>query len=195
MVTGAADDDPSGIATYSVAGAQLGTALLWTSLLTWPLMAAVQSMCARIGMVTGRGLASTFHTKFPRPVLAVVAGALFLANTINIGADLAGMADAMELLTRINSHYWVVAFAAFITWATIRLRYIVLANVLKWLALFLFAYVVTAFYLHPDWSTVLHDTAIPAVPHSGAAWATLVAILGTTISPYLFFWQASQEVE
>ncbi|PYO80668.1 MAG: iron transporter [Gemmatimonadetes bacterium] len=195
VVTGAADDDPSGIATYSVAGAQLGTALLWTSLLTWPLMAAVQSMCARIGMVTGRGLASTFHTKFPRPVLAVVAGALFLANTINIGADLAGMADAMELLTRINSHYWVVAFAAFITWATIRLRYIVLANVLKWLALFLFAYVVTAFYLHPDWSTVLHDTAIPAVPHSGAAWATLVAILGTTISPYLFFWQASQEVE
>ena len=163
--------------------------------IAWPLMAAVQSMCARIGMVTGRGLASTFHTKFPRPVLAVVAGALFLANTINIGADLAGMADAMELLTRINSHYWVVAFAAFITWATIRLRYIVLANVLKWLALFLFAYVVTAFYLHPDWSTVLHDTAIPAVPHSGAAWATLVAILGTTISPYLFFWQASQEVE
>src|SRR5438552_4419509 len=158
-------------------------------------MAAFQSLCARIGMLTGRGLASTFHTKFPRPVLAVVAGALFLANTINIGADLAGMADAMELLTRINSHYWVVAFAAFITWATIRLRYIVLANVLKWLALFLFAYVVTAFYLHPDWSTVLHDTAIPAVPHSGAAWATLVAILGTTISPYLFFWQASQEVE
>ena len=195
VVTGAADDDPSGIATYSVAGAQLGTALLWTSLLTWPLMAAVQSMCARIGMVTGRGLASTFHTKFPRRVLAIVAGALFLANTINIGADLAGMADAMELLTAINSHLWVVAFAAFITWATIRLRYIALAHVLKWLALFLLAYVVTAFYLHPDWSPVLHDSVIPAVPHSRAAWATLVAILGTTISPYLFFWQASQEVE
>ena len=195
VVTGAADDDPSGIATYSVAGAQLGTALLWTSLLTWPLMAAVQSMCARIGMVTGRGLASTFHTKFPRRVLAIVAGALFLANTINIGADLAGMADAMELLTAINSHLWVVAFAAFITWATIRLRYIALAHVLKWLALFLLAYVVTAFYLRPDWSPVLHDSVIPAVPHSRAAWATLVAILGTTISPYLFFWQASQEVE
>src|SRR5438552_18073243 len=108
-------------------------------------MAAVQSMCARIGMVTGRGLASTFHTKFPRPVLAVVAGALFLANTINIGADFAGMADAMELFTRINSICWVVAFAAFITCATLRLRYIVLANVRKRLELSLFAYVVTAF--------------------------------------------------
>ena len=195
VITGAADDDPSGIATYSVAGAQLGTALLWTSLLTWPLMAAVQAMCARIGMVTGRGLASTFHTKFPRPLLAVVAAALFIANTINIGADLRGMADAMELLTTISSHYWVVAFAAFITWATIRLRYIALANVLKWLALFLFAYVVTAFYLRPNWTALLHDSVIPALPRTGSAWATLVAILGTTISPYLFFWQASQEVE
>src|SRR5205823_4170422 len=134
VITGAADDDPSGIATYSVAGAQLGTALLWTSIVTWPLMAAVEAMCARIGMVTGHGLASTFRTKFPRSVLAIVAGALFVANTINIGADLAGMADAMELLTAITSHFWVVSFAAFITWATIRLRYAVLANVLKWLA-------------------------------------------------------------
>lgn len=195
VVSGAADDDPSGIATYSIAGAQLGTTMLWTSLVTWPLMAAVQMMCARIGMVTGRGLASTFHTKFPRPVLAVVAGALFLANTINIGADLAGMADATALLTAISSHFWVVAFAAFITWATIRLRYIALARVLEWLALILLAYVVTAFYLRPDWSGVLRNTVIPTIPHSRAAWATLVAILGTTISPYLFFWQASEEVE
>ncbi len=195
VVSGAADDDPSGIATYSIAGAQLGTTLLWTSLVTWPLMAAVQAMCARIGMVTGRGLASTFHTKFPRPVLAVVAGALFLANTINIGADLAGMADAMALLTAISSHFWVVAFAAFITWATIRLRYIALARVLEWLALVLLAYVVTAFYLRPDWSAVLRNAVIPTMPDSRAAWATLVAILGTTISPYLFFWQASEEVE
>jgi NRAMP (natural resistance-associated macrophage protein)-like metal ion transporter len=195
VVSGAADDDPSGIATYSIAGAQLGTTLLWTALVTWPLMAAVQAMCARIGMVTGRGLASTFHTKFPRPVLAVVAGALFLANTINIGADLAGMADAMALLTAISSHFWVVAFAAFITWATIRLRYIALARVLEWLALVLLAYVVTAFYLRPDWSAVLHDAVIPTMPRSRVAWATLVAILGTTISPYLFFWQASEEVE
>ena len=195
VITGAADDDPSGIATYSVAGAQLGTALLWTSIVTWPLMAAVEAMCARIGMVTGHGLASTFRTKFPRSLLAIVAGALFVANTINIGADLAGMADAMELLTAITSHFWVVSFAAFITWATIRLRYAVLANVLKWLALFLFAYVVTAIRLHPDWSAVLRASVIPAIPNTRTAWATLVAILGTTISPYLFFWQASQEVE
>ena len=176
VITGAADDDPSGIATYSVAGAQLGTALLWTSIVTWPLMAAVEAMCARIGMVTGHGLASTFRTKFPRSLLAIVAGALFVANTINIGADLAGMADAMELLTAITSHFWVVSFAAF-------------------MALFLFAYVVTAIRLRPDWSAVLRDLVIPAVPNTRTAWATLVAILGTTISPYLFFWQASQEVE
>jgi NRAMP (natural resistance-associated macrophage protein)-like metal ion transporter len=195
LVTGAADDDPSGIATYSVAGAQFGTALLWTSVVTWPLMAAVQSMCARIGMVTGRGLASTLRAKFPRSILATVAAALFLANTINIGADLAGMADAMKLLTKIDSRLWVMAFGIFIGWATVRLRYIALANVLKWLALVLFAYVITAIRLHPDWSSILGKTLMPTLPHGRSAWATLVAILGTTISPYLFFWQASQEVE
>ncbi|HEY3114319.1 MAG TPA: divalent metal cation transporter [Gemmatimonadaceae bacterium] len=195
VVTGAADDDPSGIATYSVAGAQLGTTLLWTALITWPLMAAVQSMCARIGMVTGHGLASTFRTKFPRSVLVGVAGSLMLANTINIGADLTGMGDAMELLTNVHSHLWVIGFGVFIAWATIRLRYIMLANFLKWLALVLFAYVFTAIHLHPDWSSVLNATVIPRLPQGRAAWATLVAILGTTISPYLFFWQASQEVE
>lgn len=158
-------------------------------------MAAVQSMCARIGMVTGRGLASTFRSKFPRPLLVVAAGALFLANTINIGADLVGMADAMQLLTRITSHLWVFAFGIFITWATIRLHYIVLARALEWLALFLLAYVFASFYLHPNWTAVLHSTVTPKLPNSRAAWATLVAILGTTISPYLFFWQASQEVE
>ena len=195
VVTGAADDDPSGIATYSVAGAQLGTALLWTSLITWPLMAAVQSMCARIGMVTGHGLASTFRTKFPRSVLVGVAGLLTLANTINIGADLTGMGDAMELLTNVHSHLWVIGFGLLIAWATIRLRYIVLANSLKWLALVLFAYVFTAIRLHPDWSSVVNAAVLPRLPQGRAAWATLVAILGTTISPYLFFWQASQEVE
>src|SRR5207248_3545000 len=157
--------------------------------------AAVEAQCPLTGMATGPGLASTFRTKFPRSLLAIVAGPLFVANTINIGADLAGMADAMELLTAITSHFWVVSFAAFITWATIRLRYAVLANVLKWLALFLFAYVVTAIRLHPDWSAVLRASVIPAIPNTRTAWSTLVAILGTTISPYLFFWQASQEVE
>lgn len=195
IVTGAADDDPSGIATYSIAGAQLGTTLLWTSLITWPLMAAVQSMCARIGMVTGTGLATALRGKFPRAVLAIACGALFIANTINIGADLSGMADAMSLLTHVSSHVWVVVAGVGIGWATVRLRYVLFASILRWLALVLLVYVVTAFYLHPDWKSVAKATFIPSLPHGRAAWATLVAILGTTISPYLFFWQASEEVE
>jgi NRAMP (natural resistance-associated macrophage protein)-like metal ion transporter len=195
VITGAADDDPSGIATYSVAGAQYGTSLLWTALVTWPLMAAVQTMCARIGMVTGRGLMGALRKKFPRSVLVVACGALFIANTINIGSDLSGMADAAELLTHISSHVWVVAFGVLIAWATVRLRYLVIASVLKWLALVLFAYVVTALIEGPNWSVVAHDTFLPSMPREPGAWAMVVAILGTTISPYLFFWQASQEVE
>ena len=195
IITGAADDDPSGIATYSVAGAQFGTALLWTALFTWPLMIAVQTMCARIGMVTGRGIAGALRHKFPRSVLLIAAVALFTANTINVGADLAGMADAAELLTRVNSHVWVIVFGVGIAIAPIRLRYAMLASGLKWLALSLVAYVITALYVGPDWSVVAHDTFIPRIPQIGGARATLVAILGTTISPYLFFWQASQEVE
>lgn len=195
LITGAADDDPSGIATYSVAGAQLGTGLLWTALLTWPLMAAVESMCARIGMVTGRGLMGALRRKFPRRVLAPVAAALLVANTINIGADLAGMADAAELLVGVNSHVWVILFGVGIAWATIRLRYGMIARVLKWLGLALFAYVITGIYVRPPWGEVLRGAFIPSVPSTRDGWATLVAILGTTISPYLFFWQASQEVE
>lgn len=195
IITGAADDDPSGIATYSVAGAQFGTGLLWTALLTWPLMAAVQTMCARIGMVTGRGLMSALRRKFPRPLLLTACGALFIANTINIGSDLSGMADAAELLTRVSSHIWVVLFGVLIAFATVRLRYIMIANVLKWLALVLFAYVITAFIIGPHWKLVAHDTFVPSMPRKPGAWAMVVAILGTTISPYLFFWQASQEVE
>ncbi len=195
IVTGAADDDPSGIATYSIAGAQYGTALLWTALFTWPLMIAVQTMCARIGMVTGQGIAGALRHKFPRPVLLIAAVALFLANTINVGADLTGMADAAELLTGVNSHVWVIVLGVAIAFATIRLRYATIANGLKWLALVLVAYVITALYVGPTWSIVAHDTFIPQMPKLGGAWATLVAILGTTISPYLFFWQASQEVE
>src|SRR5512142_604848 len=195
LITGAADDDPSGIATYSVAGAQFGTALLWTALLTWPLMAAVQMMCARIGMVTGTGLMTALRRKFPRPLLAGAAMLLLLANTINIGADLSGMADAAELLTGVNSHLWVILFGAGVAWATIQLRYAVIARVLKWLALVLFVYVVAAIHLGPDWGQVARAAFIPSRPLGSAGWATLVAILGTTISPYLFFWQASQEVE
>jgi NRAMP (natural resistance-associated macrophage protein)-like metal ion transporter len=195
IVTGAADDDPSGIATYSIAGAQLGTKLLWTALLTWPLMAAVQMMCARIGKVTGRGLAGNLKQRFPKWLLLVVVVFLLIANTINIAADLAGMADAASMLSGISSRWFVVAFALLISWATIRLKYQQIANVLKWLVLVLFAYPVTAFVVGADWGQVLHATLIPSMPHTRNEWATLVAILGTTISPYLFFWQASEEVE
>jgi len=195
VVAGAADDDPSGIATYSSAGAALGTSLLWTALITWPLMAAVQFMCARIGMVTGRGLAGAFHHKLPRPLIAIAACALFIANTINVGADLSGMADAAQMFTGINSHYLVLIFGIAIAFATIQFRYHQIATILKWLALVLFAYVITALIVGPNWKSVLHDTFIPSLPHGHQGWQTLVAILGTTISPYLFFWQASQEVE
>ena len=195
VITGAADDDPSGIATYSIAGAQLGTSLLWTAFLTWPLMAAVQMMCARIGMVTGEGLAGALRKRFPRPLLILMAVTLLVANTVNIGADLAGMADAAEMLTGVNSHYFVVLFGVGIAVATIRLRYRQIASILTWLALTLFAYVITAFLIHPHWSAVVHDALVPSLPKGREAWATLVAILGTTISPYLFFWQTSQEVE
>jgi NRAMP (natural resistance-associated macrophage protein)-like metal ion transporter len=195
VVTGAADDDPSGIATYSIAGAQFGTALLWMAPFTWPLTIAVQTMCARIGMVTGRGIAGALRQKFPRPVLVIAAIALFIANTINVGADLTGMADAASLLTGVNARIWVIILGLGIAVATIRLSYAAIANTLKWLALVLVAYVITALYLHPQWSVVAHDTFIPSIPSVGGAWGTVVAILGTTISPYLFFWQASQEVE
>jgi NRAMP (natural resistance-associated macrophage protein)-like metal ion transporter len=195
VITGAADDDPSGIATYSIAGAQLGTRLLWTSLVTWPLMAAVQMMCARIGMVTGEGLASGLLRKMPRWVCIIFVFALLGANTINVGADLSGMADAAELLTGWNSHIFVVLFAAAIAFVAVRFRYQQIASVLKWLVMSLGAYVITAFLVHPDWRSVLHDTLVPSWPPDSASWGMIVAILGTTISPYLFFWQAAQEVE
>jgi Mn2+/Fe2+ NRAMP family transporter len=195
LVAGAADDDPSGIATYSIAGAQLGTSILWTAPLTWPLMAAVQMMCARIGMVTGRGLMAGLRRKFPRWLVVACAGALLVANTINVGADLSGMADAAELFSGISSHYWVMAFAVLLAWATIQFHYRSIARVLKWLALVLLAYVFAAVPLRPDWGAVARATFVPRLPATREGWSTLVAILGTTISPYLFFWQASQEVE
>jgi NRAMP (natural resistance-associated macrophage protein)-like metal ion transporter len=195
LITGAADDDPSGIATYSIAGAQFGTAFLWTAFITWPLMACVQFMCARIGMVTGMGLGDALRKKGPRWLLFMGAVALLAANTINVGADLSAMADAGEMLTGINSHIYVVTFGVGIAYATIRFRYHQIAMIMKWLAAVLFGYVITAFIAGPDWLSVVRDTFVPSWPTNHAAWENLVAILGTTISPYLFFWQASQEVE
>jgi len=195
VTTGAADDDPSGIATYSITGAQLGTTLLWTALITWPLMAAVQFMCARIGMVTGTGLGDALGKKVPRSLLIIGALALLAVNSINVGADLLGMADAAAMLTGITSHAFVLLFGIGIAIATIRIRYHRIAAILKWLALSLFAYVITAFIVGPNWWNILHDTFVPTLPRSHDAWQSLVALLGTTISPYLFFWQTSQEVE
>jgi NRAMP (natural resistance-associated macrophage protein)-like metal ion transporter len=195
IITGAADDDPSGIATYSIAGAQFGGTLLWTALATWPLMAAVQTMCARVGMVTGQGLMSALRLRFPRKILVVAAAALFIANTLNVGSDLSGMADAAEMLTGISSHIYVVVFAIALGWATIRVPYQAIARILKWLALVLVAYILAAFSLHPRWSEIFAVTFTPRIPESRDGWGTIVAILGTTISPYLFFWQASNEVE
>lgn len=195
VITGAADDDPSGIATYSIAGAQFGTSMLWTAMLTWPLMAAVQMMCARIGMVRGEGLASAFQKKLPRSLLVTFTLALLVANTINIAADLAGMADAAEMLTGVNSLLYVVLFGIAIAIAMVKLNYRQIASVLKWLALVLFAYVITAIHIGPDWGQVLRKAFTPTLPQGKAGWGMLVAILGTTISPYLFYWQASEEVE
>jgi NRAMP (natural resistance-associated macrophage protein)-like metal ion transporter len=195
IITGAADDDPSGIATYSMAGATLGTAMLWTALITWPLMATVQMMCARIGMVKGMGLMQALREKLPKPVIIIFSLALFIANTINIGADLLGMADAAQMLLGINAGIAVTLFGVVITVSSIKCNYQQIARFLKWMALALFAYVITGFVIHPNWRAVLHDAVIPSLPHGHKALGMLTAIFGTTISPYLFVWQASQEVE
>ena len=176
-------------------GAQLGTSVLWTAFITWPLIAAIQMVCARIGIVTGTGLARALGEKFPRPLVATVALALLITNTITVGADLSAMADASEMLSGVISHYYVVLFGVAIGLGTILFRYRRIVNVLKWFALSLLAYMLTAFVVHPDWNAVLHETFLPTWPTGHAAWAGLVAILGATISPYLFFWQASMELE
>lgn len=195
LITGAADDDPSGISTYSVAGASYGYATLWTALLSFPLMAAIQLMCARLGMVTGSGLASVIRTRYPRWVLWSACALVIIANVFNIGADLGGMADAMQMITGIHAYYWTPFFAALITGLLLWTSYRLMARVFKWLTLVLFAYVITAFLAHPDWSAVLRSTFIPHIEWTKDYLAVLVGILGTTISPYLFFWQAAQEVE
>jgi NRAMP (natural resistance-associated macrophage protein)-like metal ion transporter len=195
LITGAADDDPSGISTYSVAGASFGYAPLWTALFSFPLMTAVQLMCARLGMVTGRGLAGVLRRNYPPWVLWGACTLLIVANVVNIGADLGGMAEATEMVTGINSLVWIPVYAVLITSLLFWTSYRVIARVFKWLTLVLFAYVIAAFLAHPDWSAVLRSTFVPHVEWSSAYLATFVGILGTTISPYLFFWQASQEVE
>jgi NRAMP (natural resistance-associated macrophage protein)-like metal ion transporter len=195
LITGAADDDPSGIATYSISGAAFGYGLLWTALFCFPLMAAVQLMCSRLGMVTGRGLAAVVRRRYSRWVLWGACLLLIVANVINIAADLGGMADATRMVTGIPAAWLTPVFAVAIVGALFWTSYRFLARVFKWLTLVLFAYVITAFLAHPDWWAVLRATFVPDIRWSGEYLSVLVGILGTSISPYLFFWQAAQEVE
>jgi NRAMP (natural resistance-associated macrophage protein)-like metal ion transporter len=195
LITGAADDDPSGISTYSVAGAAYGYGTLWIALLTFPLMAAVQLMCARLGMVTGRGLAAAVRVYYPRWVLWGACSILVIANIINICADLGGMAEATQLITGIRPLIWIPVYAFFILGLLFWTSYKLIAKIFKWLTLVLFAYVFASFYAHVDWRHALAVTFVPHLEWSRGFLAVLVAILGTTISPYLFFWQAAEEVE
>jgi NRAMP (natural resistance-associated macrophage protein)-like metal ion transporter len=195
LITGAADDDPSGISTYSVTGAAFGYAPLWTALFSFPLMTAVQMMCARLGMVTGEGLAGVIRRRYPKWVLWTACALLLIANTVNIGADLGGMGKVSEMVTGIPSYYWTAFYALLIGSFLVWWSYYTIARIFKWLTLALFAYVLAALLAKPDWPAVLRSTFIPHIEWSAAYWATLVGIFGTTISPYLFFWQASQEVE
>ena len=195
LVTGASDDDPSGIATYSIAGAVHGYLFLWTAVITFPLMAAIQLVCARIGLVTGRGLAGTVRQHYPRPLIAGACLILLVANVFNIAADLGGMAEAAAMLTGLPALPFVVVFGVGITVITVYTSYATFAQTLKWLTAVLFAYVAAAFLAHPHWPAVLMATVVPDFHWTRRFVSTLVGILGTTISPYLFFWQATQEVE
>jgi NRAMP (natural resistance-associated macrophage protein)-like metal ion transporter len=195
LVTGASDDDPSGITTYSVAGAAYGYGLLWTAVVTFPLMAAIQLVCARIGLVTGLGLAGAVRNYYPRPLLFGACAILLVANIFNIAADLGGMAEAAAMLTGLPALPFVVVFGVAITVVTVYTSYATFARSLKWLTAVLFAYIAAAILARPDWSAVLRATLVPTFHWNERSVSTLVGILGTTISPYLFFWQASQEVE
>jgi NRAMP (natural resistance-associated macrophage protein)-like metal ion transporter len=195
LISGASDDDPSGIGTYAIAGAQLGYQPLWTALVTFPLMTAVQFICAKIGLVTGRGIAGALRKHYPRVLLYPVVLALLVANTINVGADLLAIAAGINLLAPISISAMMVPLAFLIVALQVWGSYRFIEKTFKWLTLSLFAYVGAAFLARPQWSEALRGTVLPRVHFDSAFLATLVAILGTTISPYLFFWQASQEVE
>jgi NRAMP (natural resistance-associated macrophage protein)-like metal ion transporter len=195
LVTGAADDDPSGISTYSQAGAAFGYGLLWTALLSFPLMCAVQLMCARLGLVTRRGFASVLRKHYPPWLLWFACGLLLVGNTINIAADLSGMAAGAELLTHIDRGWFVPVFAIVILLFLMFGSYSLLLKIFKWLTLVLFAYVIAAFLAKPSWVAVAKGTFLPQISFTKDYLFTFVAIFGTTISPYLFFWQAAQEVE
>ncbi len=196
LVTGASDDDPSGIATYSQAGAQFGTATLWTVILTFPLMAAVQEMCARIGLVTSKGLAGNLRNNYPKPVLYAMILFTFPAVILNIAADIAGMGAVAKLIfPSVPVYFFTVGFTAILMLLIIYLPYQKMATFLKYLSLFLLLYIIVPFLSKQDWGNILKDTFIPKISFNKNFIQILVAILGTTISPYLFFWQATMEAE
>jgi len=195
LITGASDDDPSGIGTYSQAGASLGYATLWTAIVTLPLMIVVQHICAKIGMCGGRGLAGVLRRYYPKKLLYPVVIGLVVANTINAGADISAIAAAINMFVPIPITAMVfpigIAIVILQVWGSYRL----IVKIFKWLTLSLFAYVIAAFLAKPDWSAVAWSTFVPQISFTGEYITTIVAILGTTISPYLFFWEASEEVE
>ena len=195
LITGAADDDPSGIATYSQAGAQFGLNMLWTTLITFPLMVGIQIVSARIGRVTGEGLAANIRRLFPRWVLLIIVSLLVVANTINIAADIAAMGEALQLVVGGGEHGHAVVFGVLSLVLQVFIPYQRYVRVLKWLTLSLLAYVAVAFSVHIDWPQAIRQSFAPTLSFNPDFVAVVVAVFGTTISPYLFFWQASQEVE
>jgi NRAMP (natural resistance-associated macrophage protein)-like metal ion transporter len=195
LITGAADDDPSGIATYSQAGAQFGFGLLWTVVFTWPLMVGIQMVSARIGRVTGQGLAANMRRVFPRWVFFPIVFLLVVANTINIAADLAAMGEAMKLMAGGGNHIYTMAFGVLSLGLQVFIPYQRYVRVLKWLTLSLLAYVVVVFMVKVPWQAAAAGALFPKVLLNADFAMMVVAVFGTTISPYLFFWQASQEVE
>lgn len=195
LITGAADDDPSGIATYSQAGAQFGVNMLWTIVLTYPLMAVIQALCARIGRVTGEGLAANMIHVMPRWLVSLLVLLLFIANTVNIGADLAAMGAAAQLVLGWGDMLFAILFALGSLLLQIFVPYHRYVHFLKWLTLALFAYVGVLFTVHIEWMSVVRGTFWPQFTWSRDTMTIVVAIFGTTISPYLFFWQCAEEVE
>jgi NRAMP (natural resistance-associated macrophage protein)-like metal ion transporter len=195
FITGASDDDPSGIATYAQTGAQFGYQQLWTAFLTTPFMVAIQEMCGRIGMVTGRGLAGVIREHYARPFLYAAVTLLVVANGVNIGADLGAMASAGQMLVGLPFEVWLIGMAVLTLLLEIFVTYRTYAKYLKYLTLSLLTYILVTFIVKQDWSQIFYSTIIPHIKLSREYIFNLVAIFGTTISPYLFFWQADEEVE
>ena len=195
LITGAADDDPSGIATYSQAGAQFGFGMLWTVVFTYPLMCGIQTISARLGCLSGRGLAANIKAEFPRPVLYAIVGLLLLANTINIAADIAAMGEALRLLLGGSAHVYSVTFGLLCLVLQVFIPYQRYVRYLKWLTLALLAYVAVVFTISVPWFEVAQRVVWPQLAVTRESIIMIVAVFGTTISPYLFFWQAAQEME